>query len=422
MNTYLVTHGRGNKRLANESASQFVIAATLIVFLIPIWLVNVGVSFFLRKNLFKRIKRRDCLGRVYLVHFFNCGLLKSTAQLLDVLRKNIAVVGLPDDSHEVFVDQCLQRSDSNLLLGMISVFDIHKLTGLCLAERKITTLDQTNKIALKKAALIVIKYIACRIIYRSRREANRSEKQDRFTLFGLNINNVTMNEAVSWIVSKQDTACCKTAVFVNVNSVNLSLSNRGLSQAINQADKVFADGSGVRIACSHIGVDLKDNVNGTDLLPHLCRKASKMDKSIFLLGGQDGVAEKAKNNLLMSYPDLSIAGSHHGYFKPSETNKIIEEINNSGADILLLAMGSPIQEAWLQDHKHLLHCQCALAVGGLFDFFSGKVKRAPLYLRELGLEWVWRLLQEPKTKFNRYVIGNPIFLFRTFVLNQAGEL
>lgn len=116
---------------------------------------------------------------------------------------------------------------------------------------------------------------------------------------------------------------------------------------------------------------------------------------------------------------MRIAGSHHGYFKAEDNAQIIAQINQSGADICLVAMGSPVQEQWLLDHANQLQCATALAVGGLFDFYSGKIPRAPRWLRELGFEWVWRLIQEPGTKFKRYVIGNPVFLFRTFVMNQA---
>ena len=82
-------------------------------------------------------------------------------------------------------------------------------------------------------------------------------------------------------------------------------------------------------------------------------------------------------------------------------------------------MGSPVQEAWLLEHSAQLKCKTALAVGGLFDFYSGQIARSPLWLREIGLEWVWRLMQEPKEKFTRYVIGNPLFLFRVYVLGLA---
>ena len=244
-----------------------------------------------------------------------------------------------------------------------------------------------------------------------------------FGVFGLKVNNDCMTDAVHWAVSSSDELSamsrCKVACFINVNSVNLVQKFPQLKAHLNRADRCFADGSGMRIAANRIGVQLKGNVNGTDMLPFLCRAAAANDLSIYLLGAKPGVARTTANNLCLEYPKLHIAGAEHGYFDAGSDLQVIEKINQSGADILLLAMGSPTQEKWLIKHAHLLHCRTALAVGGLFDFYSGRISRAPLWMRELGMEWIWRLLQEPKTKFKRYVIGNPLFLFRTFILNHA---
>ena len=100
---------------------------------------------------------------------------------------------------------------------------------------------------------------------------------------------------------------------------------------------------------------------------------------------------------------------------------MVEEINASGADIVLGGFGSPHQEFWCERFASALHCQSILAVGGLVDFYSGTIARAPLLLREVGMEWIWRLLQEPKTKFKRYVIGPPEYFIRTFILRNASS-
>jgi N-acetylglucosaminyldiphosphoundecaprenol N-acetyl-beta-D-mannosaminyltransferase len=232
-------------------------------------------------------------------------------------------------------------------------------------------------------------------------------------LFGVRINNVTMKEAVCRVSRGSDkTNMTQTACFVNVNSFNLANDNVNLLNAINDADNVFADGSGVRFAAHYQGTKLHENVNGTDLLPHLCVEAVKEGKRLFLFGASPGVAQRAANNLQRMFPGLEISGTEHGYYDTSKNDALIERINTSGTDILLVALGSPLQECWIQANKYKLNITCALAVGGLFDFYSGNIPRAPLWMRQQGVEWIWRLMQEPVKKFKRYVVGNPLFLIR----------
>lgn len=241
-----------------------------------------------------------------------------------------------------------------------------------------------------------------------------------FSLFGIAINNDSMAEAVTKITSSSRIDRANTVCFVNVNTFNLATQFQQLPNVVNQADLVFPDGSGVRIAAKRMGIELRDNVNGTDLLPHLCRNAIQARKRLFLLGAEDGVAEKTARNLQQTFPGLEIAGVHHGYFDKNDSGEVIAKVNDAKTDILLVAFGSPIQEAWLQEHRQVLKVDAALAVGGLFDFFSGRIPRAPMLMRRYGLEWVWRLIQEPRAKFHRYVIGNPKFLWRCFrQLNKA---
>jgi N-acetylglucosaminyldiphosphoundecaprenol N-acetyl-beta-D-mannosaminyltransferase len=232
-----------------------------------------------------------------------------------------------------------------------------------------------------------------------------------------------MKSAVEWALApyptESQTNRCKIGYFINANSINLAAHNSVLRKQINRADRCFADGSGMRLAAKHIGVSIYENVNGTDMLPHLCLEAQKTNKSIYMLGAKPGVAAKAAQNLSKKYPNLTVVGTQDGYFSLEQTQDVISDINQSNADILLLAMGSPVQEEWLEKYAPQLKCSTALAVGGLFDFYSGNIARAPMWMRELGIEWVWRLMQEPQTKFHRYVIGNPLFLIQTFIFNRA---
>ena len=235
---------------------------------------------------------------------------------------------------------------------------------------------------------------------------------DIFSLFGIGVHNTDMRSAIDKVMTKSKRT--QTVCFVNVNTINLAREHHHLNDAVNDADWVFADGSGVRMAAARQGIRLKDNVNGTDMLPLLCARAVKEQVGLYLLGAEPGVAEEAAIKLQENHPGLVVNGTHHGFFSKEKSGDVIEQINRSGARILLVAFGSPIQEQWLQQYRHLLRVDTALAVGGLFDFYSGRIARAPMWFRKRGLEWVWRLAMEPRNKFHRYVIGNPKFLWRCF--------
>ena len=229
-----------------------------------------------------------------------------------------------------------------------------------------------------------------------------------------------MAEAVNWITDTyQEDDKTQIGFFVNVHSINLAISDPKFFHQLSNANALFADGSGMRLAARKAGFMLNGNNNGTDMLPHLCRSCIEQNQSLYFLGAQPGVAHKAASKLTEQFPGLKIAGTEHGYNDDKNSDQIITAINESGCDVLLVAMGSPMQEKWLLEHRDQLQCKTALAVGGLFDFYSGNISRSPMWLREIGMEWVWRLMQEPRIKFNRYVIGNPLFLYRTFFLGLA---
>jgi len=133
---------------------------------------------------------------------------------------------------------------------------------------------------------------------------------------------------------------------------------------------------------------------------------------VFLFGSQPGIAEKAAEKAKSLVPGLQVAGTRNGFFTKSEETQIIDEINASGAEVLLVAMGVPRQDIWIARNRHRLNARIVFGVGAQFDFWSGRVSRAPSLLRKAGLEWVWRLAVEPKRMFKRYILGNPAFIAR----------
>ncbi|WP_148277326.1 WecB/TagA/CpsF family glycosyltransferase [Brumicola pallidula] len=396
------------------------ISLLLILVLSPIFLVNLLISKVQRKPFIRSISKYDCLGRLVTLHRCHCGFVREIGVLWSVVTQNIRFCGLPlQDSFSGLERAKLQRF-GHCLAGLISRVGLHQLSGIAVLKPYDLIEQQVSAGRLAYLSLLVRGALSHFFFYQASTELKQPQQ---FTLFGLTIHNHSMRLAVEWALAtstiKKTNIKCKIGYFINVNSVNLTVNDPVLRERINRGDRCFADGSGMRIAAKYIGVRICENVNGTDMLPYLCVAAQKTKKSIYMLGSKPGVADKAAQHLLKIYPNLNIAGSQDGYFSTEQTHDVISRINQSCADILLVAMGSPIQEEWLEKNAAQLQCNTALAVGGLFDFYSGNITRAPLWMRELGMEWVWRLLQEPKTKFNRYVIGNPLFLIHTFIFNRA---
>lgn len=235
----------------------------------------------------------------------------------------------------------------------------------------------------------------------------------RLSVLGISIDNLSLVEAAESIVeaAKQPTRLTRFA-FVNADCLNIGYRNPEYTNVLDQSDFVFGDGSGVRYGCALTGQNIIDNVNGTDLYPLLCEYAIRDGLSIYLLGGRPGIAESAAARTQQRYPELSIAGTNDGYFDHQNSSDVIRAINESGADILLVAMGAPYQEMWIAEHTAELRVGAAIGVGGLLDFVANKVSRAPNWVRWLGLEWIVRFLNEPFRLLNRYLVGNPLFIWR----------
>jgi N-acetylglucosaminyldiphosphoundecaprenol N-acetyl-beta-D-mannosaminyltransferase len=230
--------------------------------------------------------------------------------------------------------------------------------------------------------------------------------------FGIPIVNTTMEEAVEWIIAEAAGNRRRLMAFVNPDCLNIAWKNAEYREVLARADRVLPDGIGIHLGCRMLGQSLRANVNGTDMFPLLCEGAAREGVPIYLLGARPGIARAAADNMVKRNPGLRIAGARDGYFEPHEEQSVVDDINASGARILLAAFGAPRQELWLERWRSELAPPVTMGVGGLFDFYSGRIPRAPVWMREIGLEWVFRLMQEPGRMWRRYVIGNPLFLHR----------
>lgn len=229
-------------------------------------------------------------------------------------------------------------------------------------------------------------------------------------LFGLDLRTAKLVDTAREIVAMATAREMVTIQFVNAHCVNVARRDPAYRDALAAADFLLPDGSGIAIAARLAGQATGENLNGTDLFPLLCDRAAAARTSIYLLGGRAGVAAAAAHTMLKHNPQLRVAGTRHGFWTAAEEDALIDDINESGADILLIGLGVPLQEKWIARVRHRLAARVVMGVGGLFDYYSGTIPRAPLPIRKLGCEWIWRLAQEPRRLFSRYVIGNPLFL------------
>ncbi len=200
--------------------------------------------------------------------------------------------------------------------------------------------------------------------------------------------------------------------FVNADCVNLAASDPIYRETLAGMDWVFTDGIGMKIAGKMLGQPVRENVNGTDLFPRLCAQFASSGHRVFLLGAKPGVATQVAAWAAASFPGMIIAGTQDGYFDEAETDRVLRTIRQSGADVLFVAMGAPRQEKWIRQYAAKTGATVTLGVGGLFDYYSGNIPRAPLWMRRLGLEWIFRLIQEPGRLWKRYLVGNWVFMAR----------
>ena len=229
---------------------------------------------------------------------------------------------------------------------------------------------------------------------------------------GIRFLNISMDELISAALIALRQKLPTKIAFVNPDCVNIAARDADYKRCLNNSDWVCADGIGMKLAGRMLGREIRQNINGTDLFPPLCAALENHAHSVYLLGGRPGVAQQVALWISAHYPGLKVSGSHDGFFSAEQEPQLIAAIRASQADVLLVAMGAPHQEKWLDRHLAATGATLGVGVGGLFDFYSGRIPRAPLWLRELGGEWIYRLLQEPGRMWRRYLIGNGVFLCR----------
>jgi exopolysaccharide biosynthesis WecB/TagA/CpsF family protein len=200
--------------------------------------------------------------------------------------------------------------------------------------------------------------------------------------------------------------------FVNAHTLNLAARDPAFREVLATAALVLNDGAGLAIAGRVLGQPFPENLNGSDFMPRVLEHASVRGWRVFLLGGREGVAADAAASLTGLLPALRICGTRAGHFPDPDSASVAAEIRATEPDLLLVAMGNPRQELWLSEWLLATGASVGFGVGGFLDFQSGRVPRAPRWMNRAGLEWVFRLIQEPRRLARRYLVGNPVFLVR----------
>jgi len=234
----------------------------------------------------------------------------------------------------------------------------------------------------------------------------------KISFSGLTIDNLSMRETIELVKSTILYNGDITLTDVNAGKVIQIYEDAELRESVQSSEVIQADGQAVVWASKFLGKPLKERVAGIDLVESLIKLAHKNKFKIFFFGAKEEVVKTVVQKYSEIYSHDIIAGYRNGYFSESESEKIAQQIVDSGAQILFVAITSPIQEQFLFQNKEILKpVNFKMGVGGSFDVFAGKTKRAPLWMQKIGMEWFYRFLQEPKRMWKRYLIGNTKFLF-----------
>jgi N-acetylglucosaminyldiphosphoundecaprenol N-acetyl-beta-D-mannosaminyltransferase len=241
----------------------------------------------------------------------------------------------------------------------------------------------------------------------------------KMSMLGVRIDSIPLRELLNLIVKAAEESDRLIVANVNAYAMNLAYTLPSFKTYLNRADVVFCDGFGVKWAARLLGFGELHRHTPPDWVPLLCQKCFQRDLTLFFLGGHPGVPEMAAARVREASPGLRI-GVLHGYFdkRPDgeENQRVLGVLNAFRPDILIVGFGMPLQEQWVSENWNRIDATVVVTVGALFEYLAGSVQRAPAWMTDHGLEWLGRLFIEPRRLWRRYLLGNPLFLWR--VLKQ----
>ena len=203
-------------------------------------------------------------------------------------------------------------------------------------------------------------------------------------------------------------------MYVNAHCIVISQRDERYRKILDRAHLVYAGGISLVWGAKLLGHYLPGRLTAADFMPAFFSLFAEKALRVFFWGARPGVAEAAGKRIKQNNPELKIVGTHHGYFQPGEYGKIIEKINRTRPHVLMVGMGVPHQEKWIEEHFEQINAPVVWGVGALFDFLSGRLPRGPQWLLDSGFEWLCRLLAEPRRLWRRYLLGNVLFMWYVF--------
>lgn len=400
------------KKIQKKQKLEMMLTLVLFLLLLPFIVLRGLWALISSQTLFSKVEVIGYKNREFKIRSFaGPGRGKRLAEIFNILSGDMDLSGLPPvvkDSDKMPDDEYF-----NFRTGIYSLFKANEKIGKQQPDIVSVEREYIENWSMKQSFKLLAQATACGSI-----ATPAFDFKYKLNFFGIQMFNGTMQSSLDWIFERIENKERTSIAFANADCLNQAFGNTEYYNDLQKFDEIYPDGIGIRIAAKMLSIPVKENINGTDMFPLLCERISKISGSIFLLGAREGVAKLVSENMKNTYPDLNVAGYQHGYFLEEEEASVIEAINSSGADILFVAFGAPLQEHWIIKNKELLKPTIRIGVGGCFDFYSNRIKRAPALMRKLGFEWLYRLIQEPERMWHRYIVGNPLFIFRIWKLGK----
>jgi N-acetylglucosaminyldiphosphoundecaprenol N-acetyl-beta-D-mannosaminyltransferase len=238
-------------------------------------------------------------------------------------------------------------------------------------------------------------------------------EQKRFPIFNTYVDALTMEETIKRVETIIRNQVPVQHVVINASKINLMQKDEKLTQIVNNCPIINADGASIVWAARLLNIPVKERVTGIDLFVRLIHVADQKGYKVFLFGAKEKVVKKVEDNFRQQYKNLQIVGRRNGYFSIQEEQQIAEEIRKAKPDMLFVAFSSPKKEYWIKKYLDFMKVPFVMGVGGSFDVIAGVTSRAPKWMQGLGLEWLYRFMQEPRRMWKRYIIGNFKFVLLT---------
>lgn len=403
----------------NKRRQEMILASVLIAVFAIVFVLRGLLAWLFTRTILSTLPYSRADGvTVRFYHFAGPGPFKRLARLINVINGDVQLSGaslVPLNQNPESEALVTEHSKTDLWAsGLYSPQKLKIQTGIAFGSEQETLEEYYHGWKITDTISLIL-----RSVFSPKLKVNDLiSSPEVFSLFGIKINNGKMSDAISAAFSDIDNNIHHSIAFVNADCLNKAFTDSNYFNSLQVMQRIYPDGIGVRLAARMIGLNVVENINGTDLFPELCANAALQGKRVFLLGGREDVAQAVADKMLEEHPNLVVVGVQHGYFNAEQEPGVIERINQLDVDVLCVAFGAPKQEEWIAAQRSQISSPVIIGLGGCFDFYADRIPRAPLWLREMGLEWTYRLYQEPGRMWRRYIIGNPLFLYRMWRLGK----